>query len=295
MKLESKVFVPSHITGFFEIKDNTNLNIKGSCGAGITLDKGIITHTKLTNGNGKIKITVNNKNTGYDISITKETIKIIKKECHVSLDDYNITINHDLDLPIGAGLGTSAGFALGTSLTLPKLLGCNLTLKQSGDIAHFAELSKSSGLGDVISELYGGCVLRLKSGSPSYGVIDKIPLDKKLYVFIKSFDSLETSKIITDPIYKQKINASANKLLDLLQKNPTLENFMGLSNKFANDTNLIQDDIKETIDLLTNNQYMASMAMLGNTVFTLSESPEVDLEDVIVTKINNSGVKYILN
>ena len=37
------VFVPSHITGFFSIFDNEDLLLKGSLGAGVLLDKGVIT------------------------------------------------------------------------------------------------------------------------------------------------------------------------------------------------------------------------------------------------------------
>ena len=37
------VFVPSHITGFFSILDNENPLIKGSLGAGVLLDKGVVT------------------------------------------------------------------------------------------------------------------------------------------------------------------------------------------------------------------------------------------------------------
>ena len=40
-----KVFVPAHITGFFEIMTNDDPILKGSKGAGITLDKGVITET----------------------------------------------------------------------------------------------------------------------------------------------------------------------------------------------------------------------------------------------------------
>ena len=43
-----KVFVPAHITGFFEIMTNDDPILKGSKGAGITLDKGVITEKYLS-------------------------------------------------------------------------------------------------------------------------------------------------------------------------------------------------------------------------------------------------------
>ena len=51
-------------------------------------------------------------------------------------------------------------------------MGINISFKEAGEIAHLAEISQSSGLGDVISEMFGGCVIRLNEGSPVKGIID---------------------------------------------------------------------------------------------------------------------------
>ena len=84
MKNELSVFVPSHITGFFEIIQNSNPLLKGSKGAGITLDEGVVTNTKIKDGNGNIIINVNNKEDSLN-TISKKTVKII-------LDRYNVNI-----------------------------------------------------------------------------------------------------------------------------------------------------------------------------------------------------------
>jgi pantoate kinase len=34
------------------------------------------------------------------------------------------------------------------------------------------------------------------------------------------------------------------------------------------------------------------MAMLGNTAFALSYSPDTQVDDCLVTKINTTGIKY---
>lgn len=107
MKNELSVFVPSHITGFFEIIQNSNPLLKGSKGAGITLDEGVVTNTKIKDGNGNIIINVNNKEDSLN-TISKKTVKIILDRYNVNIQDYDIYINHDSKLPIGAGFGTSA-------------------------------------------------------------------------------------------------------------------------------------------------------------------------------------------
>ncbi|MBE6493239.1 MAG: GHMP kinase, partial [Methanosphaera stadtmanae] len=148
---ELKVFVPGHITGFFEIIQNKNPLLKGSKGAGITLDEGVTTYSKIEEGDGKLNITVNNQKNSLN-TISTKTLEIIVNRYNLDLSKYDITINHDVKLDIGAGFGTSAGFALGISFTIPQLLGINISLKEAGEIAHLTEISQSSGLGDVISE-----------------------------------------------------------------------------------------------------------------------------------------------
>ena len=291
MKNELSVFVPSHITGFFEIIQNSNPLLKGSKGAGITLDEGVVTNTKIKEGNGNIIINVNNKEDSLN-TISKKTVKIILDRYNVNIQDYDIYINHDSKLPIGAGFGTSAAFALGISFTLPKLMGINISFKEAGEIAHLAEISQSSGLGDVISEMFGGCVIRLNEGSPVKGIIDKIPITKPIYVITKTIGLLETKDIIENPIHQKHINQSGSILLNRLINNPSISNFMKLSRKFANDTQLISKEIAQIINILDEQTLGASMAMLGNTAFALSYSPDTTIDNPIITKINTKGIEY---
>ena len=145
--MNCSIFVPSHITGFFEILDNDNPLKKGSRGAGVVMDKGVITNIKITDGNG-VQIKINGKTDVRNATITEKTVEIIKRD--YNLDDKKIIITHDVDVPIGAGFGTSASFALGASLGISKILDLPLTFNKAAQIAHLAEVEMKSGLGDVI-------------------------------------------------------------------------------------------------------------------------------------------------
>ena len=166
-------------------------------------------------------------------------------------------------------------------------MGINISFKEAGEIAHLAEISQSSGLGDVISEMFGGCVIRLNEGSPVKGIIDKIPITKPIYVITKTIGLLETKDIIENPIHQ-----SGSILLNRLINNPSISNFMKLSRKFANDTQLISKEIAEIINILDEETLGASMAMLGNTAFALSYSPDTTIDNPIITKINTKGIEY---
>lgn len=288
--MKCSVFVPSHITGFFEIIDNDNSLKKGSRGAGVVMDKGVITKTRITEGNG-IDIKINGKYDPGNVTITEKTIEIIKREHN--LDHKEIKIEHDVEIPIGAGFGTSAAFALGAAMGISKILKLPISFTESAQIAHMAELEMKSGLGDVIGEISGGIVLRLKEGAPGIGKTTKIALDEELYVISKTFGEIKTSDIIEDPVYKRRINEIGRILLQKLINEPKPEKFMELSRKFAEKTGLMSQEVKEAVNILESETIGASMAMLGNTVFALSENKYTSLDDVMIAKIDNSGCRFI--
>ncbi len=290
--MNCSIFVPSHITGFFEILDNDNPIKKGSRGAGVVMDKGVITEVEITDGSGA-KIKVNGKNDPRNASITEKTLEILKN--NFNLEGKKIKIEHDVQVPIGAGFGTSAAFALGTSICISNILGLPLTFNQAAQIAHIAEVEMKSGLGDVIGEVSGGIVFRTKEGAPGVGITDKIVLNdsEELFVISKTFGEINTADIIEDPYHKKKINEMGRNLLQELVKNPKPRKFMELSRKFAENTGLMSDDVKETVEILENETIGASMAMLGNTAFAISESEDTNIEDAIIARIDHRGCRFL--
>ncbi|MEN4007273.1 MAG: pantoate kinase [Methanobacteriaceae archaeon] len=290
--MKCSIFVPSHITGFFEIIDKQNPLKKGSRGAGVVMDKGIITKIKISDGN-RIKIKINQKNDPKNATMTEKIIEIIKRD--FNLDDKKILINHEVHVPVGAGFGTSAAFALGTVFGLSNLLNLPLTFNRAAQIAHIAEVEMKSGLGDVIGEISGGMVLRLKEGAPGIGITDKLLLDpsEDFFVISKCLGEINTADIIEDPVHKEKINFMGQNLLFKLIKNPKPENLMNLSRKFAEKTGLISSEVSEIMKVLEDETIGASMAMLGNTAFAISKSPDTSIEDAIVAKLNHDGLKFL--
>lgn len=290
--MKSSIFVPSHITGFFEILDNDNPLKKGSRGAGVVMDKGVITKIKIDSGNGA-KIKINGKNDPRNATITEKTLEILKR--YFDLEDKKIKIEHDVQVPIGAGFGTSAAFALGTSIGISKILELSLTFNQAAQIAHTAEVEMKSGLGDVIGEISGGIVLRTKEGAPGVGITDKIVLRdlEELFVISKTFGEISTADIIENPVHKKKINEMGRNLLHELIKDPKPQKFMELSRKFAENTGLMSDEVKRTVEMLEKETIGSSMAMLGNTAFALSRNGDTDIDDAVVAKVDHLGCRFL--
>ncbi len=292
--MKCSIFVPGHITGFFEIIDHQNPLYKGSRGAGVVIDKGVLTELKIEDGVGDVQVKINGKSDPKNASITYKTIDLIKTR--FKLEDKNINIKHKFQVPISAGFGTSAACALGTSLAIVKTLDLSLTFNKAASIAHLAEIEMKSGLGDVIAEITGGIVLRLKEGSPGIGRTDRIiekNRDEEVFIISKTLGEIATSEIIEDPSYKKRINQTGGRLLDELLKSPDLGVFLKLSRKFAEETSLINAELHEVIEVFEDETMGASMAMLGNTAFALSKTPDTSVEGAIISKIDNFGCKFI--
>ncbi len=265
------MFIPSHITGFFKIYKNKDVLKTGSTGAGITINKGV--STNVVNGNGEIYFN------SEKIELCP-TIEVIKNYliCN-KLDEFNYNIIHKSDFPLGCGLGTSGSCALGASYELGKIY--NISNEKILKFAHISEVKCGTGLGDIIAQYIGGFVIRKKPGLPVN--VKKINIDNmyninNYHVVVEILGKKETDLIINNPNWITKINNISDKLLQKLLKNPTLENFMSLSYKFAKDTGLASDEIISLCDDLSFTAG-ASQAMLGNTVFCICK--DKDLNDVL--------------
>ncbi len=52
-------------------------------------------------------------------------------------------------------------------------------------------------------------------------------------------------------------------------------------------------ELKEIVDILEDETLGASMAMLGNTAFALSETCDTSLDNVIVSRIDDFGCRFL--
>ncbi|AIJ06098.1 hypothetical protein JH146_1256 [Methanocaldococcus bathoardescens] len=268
------MFAPGHITGFFAICKSSNKLKTGSIGAGITINRGV--NIELKKGNGDVFY--NDKK--VDICVVKKVVEYYKEFGYN--DDYDIIFSSDF--PLGSGLGMSGGCAL----ILAKKLNETLNLNENYvEIAHISEVECGTGLGDVIAQYTKGFVIRKAPGFPIN--VEKIAVNDDYYIIIEIFGKKETKEIITNEEWIKKINEYGERCLNELLKNPTLENFVNLSYKFAVNTELINEKI---LDICEDLKFTvgASQSMLGNTLFCISKKETLDdalsiLKNPIVCKV----------
>lgn len=276
------VFVPGHITGFFTIEKHEIKLKNGSRGVGFLLTKGVRTTVSKSD---ELIIEVNQG----DSTVIDAVLSILEI-------DANFKITQDIQLPIGAGFGTSAASALSLTLALNEFLNLGYSDELCGQIAHMAEVNIGGGLGDIIAQTGNGLVLRTKPGAPGIGEIKSFSED--VFIAWKTFGTIDTSEIISDSKYSQIISSSGSKYLELFEKEPTMENFLSFSNRFSHEIGLMSDEVKNQINYFESSSDIlgTSMAMLGNTVFAFAYNEDafknLNIENLHIDKLNNIGITY---
>ncbi len=277
-------FAPGHITGFVEFPtlmlDDPLL--KGSRGAGVCISKGITTEVHLYPYDGleapEIKISINGKPcSDADVSfyVVKEYLRL------VDMRRFKLDIMHRADIPIGYGLGSSGAAALSLSYALNRAFMLNLSNEEAARIAHKADLACRCGAGTVIAEYHGGLEMRLKAGAPGIGIVESIIDEVDDYkVLMLCISPYSTKEFLTNRI--GMINGLGGKMLNILKESRSVETFLDLSFRFARSIDFITDRAARVIDALHCIGCKASVALFGETVFTIVSNDKVgEVEKVL--------------
>ena len=116
--------------------------------------------------------------------------------------------------------------------------------------------------------------------------------NNELFVIAKNLGNIETSTILNNPEIVKEINKVSRDLLAKLLLKPQISYLMQLSLKFARETGLIDPEVIEIVEILADETIGASMAMLGKTAFAISESPDISVDNVMITKIDYCGCRF---
>lgn len=258
MQIIKTAFAPANITGIFAIFPN------GSAGSGVMLDHGATTSVDVTDGESSVSIEINS-NKLTDAPVTKEVLKAYE----YFLVNKAVSISTTTDFPIGYGFGMSGAGSFSTSIALNEALKSGYTYKECMEIATKAEIACGTGIGTVKTQQYYGFIIG-KKPYPS-NVAEIIPCEEDTVV-CAFLEPIETGSIIKDPIWKEKITRIGLECLEELDVNRTIPKLLEMARKFTFETGLAGPKLKELLNRVPN----ASMAMLGQTAFTVVKKEEAE-------------------
>jgi pantoate kinase len=272
-------FVPGHVTGFFSPCDADESVRAGSRGAGVTLSDGVRVTVRVDDPSTASRLIFN----GTPVSMPPvETVLTV-------LDAEDAHVTAESDLPLGTGFGVSGAIALGTALAANHAFDRGRSANDLVALAHRAEVLAGTGLGDVVAQARGGVPIRLDPGAPPHGRLDGVPATRRVeYV---SFGGLSTADVLagdTDPLVD-----AGDRALSRLTDRPTLSELLAASRRFADRTGLPTDRVRGVVDDVVDTGGEASMAMLGETVFSLGTGLTDAGVDADVCRICQTGAHLL--
>jgi pantoate kinase len=283
-----RAFCPGHVTGFFEICMSDDLLSAGSRGAGLCLSLGVTSTVEVAESKRQsIKVTIDGK--AGKAPVTEWAVKYL-------LGNKNLEVKVDLvqDLPISQGFGMSAAGALSATIALARQI--DVKRQAAFEASHIAEITNKSGLGDVAALHRGGVTIRTKPGLPPKGRVIGIHETPDVVLAIVEKE-LKTHAVLSDPHKTKKINLSGSKMVDEMLKEPTVRKLMELSSQFSVESGLASKRVLEAMGAASK-LGMASMAMLGNSVFAVGDTKGLvrvlsDFGETWVCKVDTRGPRII--
>ncbi|UCF49532.1 MAG: hypothetical protein JSU91_07225, partial [Thermoplasmatales archaeon] len=183
----------------------------------------------------------------------------------------NVVVKTKYEIPVGQGFGMSAAGALSASYALAKIIG--ISSNDAIRASHFAEVQLKTGLGDVLASSFGGIEIRKSAGLPPWGVIEHIPGNGELVLCVIG-KKLDTKKILEDTNKATKIVDYGKYCTKKILQKPSVDNLFTLSQAFTENTNLADEKILSAIKSASKFG-LASMCMLGNSVFAMGKTDEL--------------------
>lgn len=308
----AEAFAPAAISSFFQIHDTENnkpiieLEKVGARGGGFGLRKGVLTKVAAEEAaNTTVNIYINSKPT----SQAKTTEKVVEALLGKTNKKYQIKVEHQIQVPIGMGFGTSAGGALTAGLALREALGLPLTYNQIGRMSHIAEIQCGTGLGTVSSLAFaGGCVLVVEPGAPGICQIDRIPISPD-YIVVSGFfpSNVPKKPVLSSSERKLEINRFGKETMEAILAEPCLENFLDCCWRFSQKAGFATQNTRKLVDLAVKAGAVgAAQNMIGEAVHSLVHQKNavavaeafkqvLPSEQVIVSKVDFQGVRLVTN
>jgi pantoate kinase len=286
--MKATAFAPGHISGFFEPIYDQDMSRTGSRGAGINISLGAVSEVFAESSTKQdFEIYVNNRKSSAPV------INLALKHM-IGNNPIRVIVKTTLDLPVRQGFGMSAASALSATYALAKVTG--VSKNEAMKASHFAEIQLRTGLGDVMASCFGGVEIRKSAGLPPWGIIEHIPGKYDLVLCVVG-KKLDTKQILSDSAKASKIVDYGKYCTKKLLENPSIENFFSLSQTFAKKTDLADKRVLEAIDAA--NQYgMASMCMLGSSVFAIGKTDELckslsSFGKLYVCSVDECGARFL--
>jgi len=217
-----------------------------------------------------ISVVMNGRVTGE--AVVSENM--VRRMLAMAEKPQRVEVIHEIEIPIGAGYGSSGGGALTIALAMNEALGLGLSYVDASRVAHLAEIECRTGLGTVFAATQGGFGVLYKPGAPGIGEAIKYDGSDELRAFCVHFGPISTSEALSDPVLRRRINDLGGNFVDEIRGDLGPSRFMELSREFTDYVGITTPRLKVVLDAADKAGVPCSMAMFGEALFSLVEKDE---------------------
>ena len=299
---EASAFVPAHISGFFQFCDASDPERRGSRNCGPCLDVGVVTRVRAQPGRKtSVELFIDGKR-APDARTSLAAAEHVLRSVRLP---FEIRIEQITQVPVGAGYGVSAAGAFGVALAMSKALDLTISPSRAAAIAHAAEITCGTGLGDVGAQLTGGLVIGLEPGAPPFGKWQRIEVPADVKIVCGTLGPISTRDFMAKGQMLARSEKFGGLAMEKLLKAPSIQSFMDVSREFAEELGLFDDELRAIAKAAADAGAIgASQVMLGRAVFVAVKEKELENvkralskllgpEAVIVANVNEEGATLL--
>jgi pantoate kinase len=244
-----RAFAPGSVTAIFAPGETADR----SRGASVAIAEGVVADVEPAEETERATesvVAVDGKPTDFEpVEMGLETLDVIAE------------VDLTAEIPIGRGFGASGAATLATALAADAEFGLGRTRAELVEVAHRAEVEAGTGLGDVFVQDMGGLVVG-DGGEPRW-------FDREDAVEYASFGPIATEEALADEDLMARIAREGTAALDGLSADPSLADLTREAWAFAQAIDLPTDEVRATVEEVEDAGGVASMAMVGQTVFAV--------------------------
>ena len=299
---------PAAISSLFEIctNDKNGRRIRdpsrvGARGGGFAIKRGVRSCVSCRKSR-KTRIVVRINSRPEIAPTTHWALQTLLKKNNQTLD---LVVDLRIEVPIGAGYGTSAAGTAASCLALADAAQLPISFNEVGKLTHVAEVINKTGLGTASAVLVGGFVLVTEPGAPGIGEVDRLLFPKGHSILCVYLQSLPTKRVLTKRDLADRINPAGRAALKAIRRDPCLTTFLSEARQFASRTPL---QTKETFRIMNimvaNGAVGAAQNMVGKAVHGVVEDslmPKISREikkefpaaKIFASALDDRGVRLV--